>query len=62
MKQCLKQHEVNNSKEQKSRYTTALFYTTSPPCPFVQHSAISNRNTILGVCMLKRLSALCRRK
>ena len=30
MKQCLKQHEVNNSKEQKSRYTTALFlrYTT----------------------------------
>ena len=27
MKQCLKQqHEVNNSKEQKSRYTTALFF------------------------------------
>ena len=28
MKQCLKQHEVNNSKEQKSRYTTALFHYT----------------------------------
>ena len=28
MKQRPKQHKVNNSKEQKSRYTTALFHYT----------------------------------
>ena len=64
MKQCLKQCKVNNSKKkQKSRYTTAfLLHCVENRYPFVQHSVISNRNTSLGVCMLKRLSALCRRK